>query len=78
MNIDPIPQIKVSNTRKAVSYLSSKFFNNPSKDISVIGITGTNGKTTTAYLIANSLKKAGYKIAENKRLCLLGQNYVGL
>ena len=64
MNIDPTPQIKVANPRKAVSHLSSKFFNNPSKDISVIGITGTNGKTTTAYLIANSLKKAGYKIAQ--------------
>ena len=64
MNLDPTPQIKVANPRKAVSHLSSKFFNNPSKDISVIGITGTNGKTTTAYLIANSLKKAGYKIAQ--------------
>ena len=32
MNIDPIPQIKVSNPRRAISHVSSKLFNNPSKD----------------------------------------------
>ncbi len=64
MNIDPIPHIKVASPRRAVSIVSSKLFNNPSKDITVIGITGTNGKTTTAYLIANSLNKAGYKTAQ--------------
>tara|TARA_B100000287_G_scaffold430696_1_gene486443 strand:+ start:205 stop:1674 length:1470 start_codon:yes stop_codon:yes gene_type:complete len=64
MDISPIPQIKVANPRKAVSIVSSKLFNFPSKDMSVIGITGTNGKTTTAYLIANSLNAAGYKTAQ--------------
>tara|TARA_Y100001970_G_scaffold109518_1_gene136792 strand:- start:1509 stop:2975 length:1467 start_codon:yes stop_codon:yes gene_type:complete len=64
MDIDPIPQIKVANPRKAVSLVSSKLFNSPSKDIIVIGITGTNGKTTTAYLIANALNKAGFKTAQ--------------
>ena len=64
IDIDPIPQIKVANTRKAASLLSSKLLNNPSKDITVIGITGTNGKTTTAYLVTNSLNKAGYKTAQ--------------
>ena len=64
VDIDPIPQIKVANPRRAVSLLSSKLFDSPSKDITVIGITGTNGKTTTAYLITNALKKAGYKTAQ--------------
>ena len=59
-----VPQIKVVNPRKAVSILSSKFFNDPSKDITVVGITGTNGKTTTAYLITNALINAGYKTAQ--------------
>ena len=63
-DIDPIPQIKVANPRRAASIVSSKLFNSPSKDITVIGITGTNGKTTTAYLIANALNKAGYKTAQ--------------
>ena len=64
MNIDPIPQIKVANPRKAVSHVSSKLFGNPSKDLMVIGITGTNGKTTTAYLTAQTLINAGYKTAQ--------------
>ena len=64
IDIEPIPQIKVANPRKAASIVSSKLFNSPSKDITVIGITGTNGKTTTAYLIANALNKAGYKTAQ--------------
>ena len=64
INIDPIPQIKVANPRKAVSHVSSKLFGNPSKDLMVIGITGTNGKTTTAYLTAQTLINAGYKTAQ--------------
>ena len=64
INIESIPQIKVANTRRAVSIVSSKLYNSPSKDITVIGITGTNGKTTTAYLITNALKKAGIKTAQ--------------
>ena len=66
MNIDPIPQIKVANPRKAVSHVSSKLFGNPSKDLMVIGITGTNGKTTTAYLTAQTLINAGDKTAQIK------------
>ena len=64
MNIDPIPQIKVANPRKAVSHVSSKLFGNPSEDLTVIGITGTNGKTTTAYLTTQALNNAGYKTAQ--------------
>ena len=64
MDISPIPQIKVANPRKAVSQISSKLFGNPSEDLIVIGITGTNGKTTTAYLTAEALKSAGYKTAQ--------------
>jgi len=64
MNIDPIPQIKVANPRKAVSQISSKLYGNPSKDLTIIGITGTNGKTTTAYLTTQALKNAGYKTAQ--------------
>ena len=45
------PTITVENTRKALSKISSNFYGNPSSKINVIGITGTNGKTTTTYLI---------------------------
>ncbi len=41
-DIDPIPQIKVANPRREASIVSSKLFNSPSKDVTVIGVTGTN------------------------------------
>jgi UDP-N-acetylmuramoyl-L-alanyl-D-glutamate--2,6-diaminopimelate ligase len=56
-----VPQILVEDTRHALSVLSSEFYNNPSKRIRVIGITGTNGKTTTAHMLAAMLNAAGKK-----------------
>jgi len=58
-----ILQIIVDNPRTALSLLSMEFYNNPSAKLSVIGITGTNGKTTTAYLIESILKSASRKPA---------------
>lgn len=54
-------QIVVENTRKAISLLCANFFGNPAEKIKLIGITGTNGKTTTAFLIKNMLEKIGCK-----------------
>src|SRR5260221_13925763 len=45
-----LPQIKVSSVLTALSPISNKFFDEPSKKIPVVGITGTNGKTTITYL----------------------------
>ncbi len=56
-----IPQIIVRNTRKALSFLSSCFYDNPSQKITIIGITGTNGKTTTTFLTKSIIEKAGFK-----------------
>ena len=56
-----VPQIIVRNTRKALSYLSCCFYNNPSQKINIIGITGTNGKTTTTFLTKSIIEKAGYE-----------------
>jgi UDP-N-acetylmuramoyl-L-alanyl-D-glutamate--2,6-diaminopimelate ligase len=56
-----IPQIIVRNTREALSSLSCCFYNNPSQKINVVGVTGTNGKTTTTYLIKSVIEKAGYE-----------------
>jgi UDP-N-acetylmuramoyl-L-alanyl-D-glutamate--2,6-diaminopimelate ligase len=56
-----IPQIIVRNTRKALSSLSCCFYNNPSQKINVVGVTGTNGKTTTTFLTKSVIEKAGYE-----------------
>ncbi len=54
--------IEVEDTRKALSAMSAAFYGNPSEDLFLIGITGTNGKTTTAYLIESILLKAGFRV----------------
>ncbi|RZB33740.1 MAG: murE/murF fusion protein [Desulfobacteraceae bacterium Eth-SRB2] len=54
--------IEVKNTRKALAAISDRFYSNPSKKLYVIGITGTNGKTTTAFIIEHLLSEAGIKV----------------
>ncbi|ETR71161.1 MAG: UDP-N-acetylmuramoyl-L-alanyl-D-glutamate--2,6-diaminopimelate ligase [Candidatus Magnetoglobus multicellularis str. Araruama] len=51
--------IRVANSRQALANLANKYFGNPSNKLCLIGITGTNGKTTTAYLVENILKANG-------------------
>ncbi len=53
---------EVENTRKALGEISSRFYGNPSEKLFIIGITGTNGKTTTTYLMESILVKAGYNV----------------
>ena len=49
-------------SRKALAFLSAAFFKDPAERMTTIGITGTKGKTTTAYLIREVLKQAGWKV----------------
>jgi UDP-N-acetylmuramyl-tripeptide synthetase len=55
----PVAAIQVSNSRNALAELSAAFYDHPSHALTVIGVTGTNGKTTTTYLIESILKAAG-------------------
>ena len=70
-----IPIIKVENSRKALSIISSKFYDNPSRSMTIIGITGTNGKTTTAFLVKSILENANLKVALIGTLGLIAKNF---
>jgi UDP-N-acetylmuramoyl-L-alanyl-D-glutamate--2,6-diaminopimelate ligase len=54
-----VPWAMVSDARVALALLAAEFYRHPSRELQVIGITGTNGKTTTAYLIASIFEAAG-------------------
>lgn len=55
-------QIIVENTRAVYSPICASFFNNPAEKLKLIGLTGTNGKTTTTFLIKQILENAGKKV----------------
>ncbi|HEX6051684.1 MAG TPA: Mur ligase family protein, partial [Gemmatimonadaceae bacterium] len=55
------PWIVVSDARLALALLADRFYEHPSRPLRVVGVTGTNGKTTTAYLLASILDAAGFK-----------------
>ncbi len=53
--------IKTENSRKAVAELADEFYGHPSRQLKLVGITGTNGKTTTVTLLYNLFTAMGYK-----------------
>ncbi|MGI8930175.1 MAG: UDP-N-acetylmuramoyl-L-alanyl-D-glutamate--2,6-diaminopimelate ligase [Candidatus Limnocylindria bacterium] len=55
----PVPQIVVDRTRRALADAADAWFGQPSRDLTVIGITGTDGKTTTSFLAAELLRSGG-------------------
>ncbi|WP_035290076.1 UDP-N-acetylmuramoyl-L-alanyl-D-glutamate--2,6-diaminopimelate ligase [Clostridium sp. KNHs214] len=74
--VEPMPNtavIKVKDGRKALALCSANFYGRPAEKMKIIGITGTNGKTTSAFMIKSILEEAGYKVG------LIGTiaNYIG-
>ena len=56
-----VPVFRVSDTRRAFALLCGNFYKNPAKDLTLVGITGTNGKTSTAYMLDHCLRACGIK-----------------
>jgi len=57
--INSIPVLEVKDTTLALAHVSALFYGFPSKNINLIGVTGTNGKTTVTHLLENIFEKAG-------------------
>jgi UDP-N-acetylmuramoyl-L-alanyl-D-glutamate--2,6-diaminopimelate ligase len=54
-----LPELRVADARAAMAILSAAFYGNPARDLTLLGVTGTNGKTTTAYLLESIMRAAG-------------------
>ena len=57
----PVPQVVVASSRRAMAPAADGFFGRPTQELTVAGVTGTNGKTTTAYLLHGVLVAAGLR-----------------
>ena len=60
--VEGVTYIEVDNSSKALAIMASNFYENPSENLKLVGVTGTNGKTTVASLLYQLFKKAGYKV----------------
>lgn len=60
--VNGVTYVQVKDTNLALAFLASNYYGNPSQNLKLVGITGTNGKTTVASLLYQLFKKAGYKV----------------
>ena len=60
--VNSITYIQVKDTNRALAFMAANYFGNPSQQLKLVGITGTNGKTTIASLLYQLFKKAGFKV----------------
>lgn len=57
-----VTYIQVADTSSTLAYMAANFYGNPSADLKLVGVTGTNGKTTIASLLYQLFKNAGYRV----------------
>ncbi|MDO5017737.1 MAG: UDP-N-acetylmuramoyl-L-alanyl-D-glutamate--2,6-diaminopimelate ligase [Lagierella massiliensis] len=78
--IEGVTYIKVLDSRIALAEISNIFYDNPSKDMKVVAVTGTNGKTTTTFILEHILRKNNRRVASLGTVGLKteeGINYLG-
>ncbi|GAA0115890.1 UDP-N-acetylmuramoyl-L-alanyl-D-glutamate--2,6-diaminopimelate ligase [Clostridium senegalense] len=70
---EDVTVVLVENSRKTLAIAAGNYYDNPSEKLNIIGITGTNGKTTSTFMIKSILEKCGHKVG------LIGTiaNYIG-
>lgn len=69
---DGVTYVQVASTEDAVGYVATMFYGEPSKKLQLVGVTGTNGKTTIATLLYNMFRKLGYRCGLLSTVC----NYI--
>ncbi|MFD1163639.1 UDP-N-acetylmuramoyl-L-alanyl-D-glutamate--2,6-diaminopimelate ligase [Hwangdonia seohaensis] len=60
--VDGVTYVEVDNSNRALAFMASNFYGAPSENLKLVGVTGTNGKTTVASLLYQLFKKAGFKV----------------
>lgn len=60
--INGITYVKVKDSQQALAFMAANFYDNPSQNLKLVGVTGTNGKTTVASLLYQLFTKAGFKV----------------
>ena len=58
----PVPFLITDNSRKTLALLAKRFYGDPGRKLNLIGVTGTNGKTTTTYFLESIYRQAGHKV----------------
>jgi UDP-N-acetylmuramoyl-L-alanyl-D-glutamate--2,6-diaminopimelate ligase len=70
-------QILVRDVREALSYIAADFYGNPARQLKLVGVTGTKGKTTSSFLIKSILEAAGHKVGLIGTVCsMIGEREV--
>jgi len=60
--VNGVTYVQVANSQKALAIMASNYYDSPSENLKLVGVTGTNGKTTVATLLYDLFSKAGYKV----------------
>ncbi len=72
-----VPQVVVEDVRVAVSYIAADFYGNPAEKMTMLGITGTKGKTTTSFLVKSIMEEAGVKTGLIGTVCsMIGEETI--